>query len=254
MRILLTNDDGIHAEALAEFRRSLSELGDVIIVAPAKETSGAGHSFTFNRPLTHFPIRKNGEFFGHAVEGTPTDCVKLGVTSILDSPPDVVISGINIGENVGINILYSGTVAAAVEGAMLGVPSIAFSLSYSGQPRIADGCIVAASLLKELLANHRSEIKVLNINVPNLPRNEIRGVKITRQSCLVYDESFEKRTDPRGGDYYWITGRLDASKSEPDSDIAALIDGYVSITPLHYDLTHYDSIKAIQNWKFNGRF
>ena len=254
MRILLTNDDGIHAEALAEMRRSLSELGDVTVVAPAKETSGAGHSFTFNKPLMHRPIRKDGEFFGHAVEGTPTDCVKLGVSSILDSPPDLIISGINIGENVGINILYSGTVAAAVEGAMLGIPSIAFSLSYSGQPRIGDGCAVSTSLIKELLANHGNEIKLLNINVPDLPKSEIKGVKITRQSCLVYDESFEKRTDPRGGNYYWITGRMDASRCEPDSDIAALIDGYISITPLHYDLTHYDSIKAIQNWKFDGGF
>jgi len=251
MNILLINDDGIHAEGLAGFGACLKKLGDVTIVAPSQEASAAGHSITLHRPLTHKPVYKNGEFFGHSISGTPADCVKLAVSRLLESPPDIVVSGLNVGANVGINILYSGTVAAAVEGAMLGIPSVAFSICYSKEPRIKEGCRLAASLLRHILEVYKGDFKLLNINLPDCDKDRIKGVKVTRQSCIGYTENFDKRVDPRGRTYYWMTGDLEGAESESGSDIAALEEGYITITPLQYDLTNYLSLEKIQNWNFD---
>ena len=243
MRVLLSNDDGILAPGLAALREAVEDLGAVTVVAPDGPQSAAGRSITLDAPVVCRRVHVDGGFWGIGVAGRPADCVKLACREILDELPDMVLSGINLGANAAINVLYSGTVAAAIEGAMLGVPSLAFSLAETERPDFAEAAAIARELLEKLLANWPPPHKLLNVNIPGLPRSRLRGIRVTHQSASAYRELYEKRVDPWGRTYFWITGELTREfEREPESDLRALADGYISITPLHYDLTAYQAI------------
>ena len=247
MRILLTNDDGIHAPGLAALREAAAGLGDVTVVAPDIERSGVAHSITLAHPLRIRKVSRGGELLGYGVNGAPADCVKLGCDQVLGGRPDLLLSGIILGPNAAFYILYSGTVAGAIEGAVLGIPSVALSLAEVDEPDFAEAAAIARDLVGRLPGDGLDPRTVLNVNIPGLPRTQIRGVRVTHQSRTGYDDYYEKRTDPWGRDYYWITGELQRDfEREPDSDLRALRDGYVSITPLHFDLTHYEAIAALR--------
>ncbi|NQT89229.1 5'/3'-nucleotidase SurE [bacterium] len=247
MRILLTNDDGINGQGLAALKRAVAHLGDVTVVAPDTERSGVGHSITLTQPLRIRKVYHGDAFFGYGINGAPADCVKLACSQILEQPPDLLLSGINLGANAAINILYSGTVAAAVEGAMIGIPSVALSLAETERPDFTEAAHIVSGLLERLLAAGLPPRSLLNVNIPGVPRDAVRGVRVTHQSRTGYNDFYEKRVDPWGRTYYWITGELQQHyENEPDSDLRAVRDGYVSITPLQYDLTCYGAIPALK--------
>jgi len=247
VRILLTNDDGIHAPGLAALREAVEGLGDATVVAPDTERSGVAHSITLAQPLRIRRVQRGDALFGYGVNGAPADCVKLGCDQVLGTKPDLLLSGINLGANAAINILYSGTVAAAIEGALLGIPAVAFSLAEFDNPDFDEAGRVAHELIEQFITAGLDPHTVLNVNIPGLPRSEIKGVRVTHQSRTGYDDCYEKRTDPWGKAYYWITGELQRHfEHEPDSDLRALREGYVSITPLHYDLTDYQALAALR--------
>ena len=254
MRLLLTNDDGVSAPGLAALYQAVRDLGDVTVVAPDVERSAVGHAITLSDPLRVREYQGPGGMDAYAVNGTPADCVKIAVGAILASPVDVVLSGINAGANVGTNVLYSGTVSAATEAAMLGIPAAALSLT-AGRP--ADFS-PAASFARELaLKIHRRGLPAgvsLNVNVPPLPLEKIRGVAITRQGRLRVDEWFDRRTDPRGNLYYWMAGaeEVDVSPKGSDHDDAALGEGFISVTPIHFDLTDTATLKDLETWGLGG--
>ena len=248
MRILLTNDDGIHAPGLAALREAVAGLGETTVVAPDIERSGVAHSITLAHPLRIRRVSHGDEPFGYGINGAPADCVKLACDQILGGKPDLLLSGINLGPNAAINILYSGTVAAAIEGAVLGIPSVALSLAEYDEPDFDEAAAVARELVERLCAGELDPSVVLNVNIPGLARTQIRGVRVTHQSRTGYDDYYEKRVDPWGRAYYWITGELQRHfEQEPDSDLRALREGYVSITPLHYDLTQYEAIPGLRD-------
>ena len=255
MKILLTNDDGIYAPGLAAMARSLRQLGDVTVIAPATEQSGVGHSITFLTPLTIKQVYVDGTPWGWALAGSPADCVKIGVTQIMPERPDLIVSGINGGLNAGINILYSGTVAAAVEGAFYGINSIAVSLEYAENEPFDQAAALAVPIIEKLLARKKSNPELFNLNIPiaalNRPRPEVRVVPM---DVTQYWETFEKRTDPLGRPYYWLTGRPDPRQpktnaiNETLTDLKALHAGYITLTPLDYDMTQTEVIREIQHW------
>jgi 5'-nucleotidase len=238
MKILLTNDDGIHAPGLRAMYEVLREFGDVQVVAPLVEQSGAGHRITYLHPIMVKQIMENGEHFGWAVDGSPADCVKLGVLEFCGGEPDLIVSGINSGANVGINVLYSGTVAAAIEGAFFGITSIAVSLSQGTPPDYPAAAIRALHLIRQVLQQVSRKGMLWNLNFPNSTPAGPKGVRLTSMAVRRRSETVEKRIDPRGRPYYW--SGLDPIKNHtPDqgSDVEALAQGYVSMTPLHFDLT-----------------
>ncbi|MCX5862483.1 MAG: 5'/3'-nucleotidase SurE [Desulfomonile sp.] len=234
--ILLTNDDGIHAEGLRYLRMAASKLGQVNIVAPEAEQSAVGHSITLYDPIKAREVIKDGVFYGYGISGTPADSVKLALYSLLPSPPALVMSGINNGANLGINVLYSGTVSAATEAAILGVPAMAVSLAQKKDPPFSWALPHIERLGKWILDQGLPKGVALNINIPALPPEKIRGFKLTRQALAKFQESVEKREDPRGNVYYWLSGQ-GVENAASDEDVTALAEGYVSITPLFYDLT-----------------
>ncbi|NQU06738.1 MAG: 5'/3'-nucleotidase SurE [Calditrichaeota bacterium] len=250
MRILLTNDDGIHAAGLEALRDSLSGLGDVHVVAPAFEQSGVSHAFSILGMLRYEEVKHKGELFGYAVNGTPVDTVKMALDEILPEPPDIIVSGINHGENSGVNILYSGTLAAAMEGTVLGIPAIAVSVASL---RVTDFSIAADFIRKlciKLPELNLPKDTMLNVNVPNLPKGQIKGVKITRQADSHYNEEIEKRHDPRGREYYWIGGVCINDSKGDDNDMAAVRAGYISITPVRINQTNHDYISTLKGIDF----
>ncbi len=248
--VLLTNDDGIFAPGLFELSLAIRDIAEVVIVAPDSERSAAGHAITIANPLRVSDFEKNGDFFGYAVNGTPADCVKIAYYAVLDRKPDAVISGINLGSNTGINVIYSGTVSAATEGNVLGIPSFAVSLATYTNPNFKVAANFAKKLLPVLLQNKLPAGTCLNVNVPNVKnKSEIQGVKITRQGKSEYEDYYDKRTDPRNHVYYWLTGSKVDVEHEPEVDDVAISQNYISITPLHYDLTNYDALSAIRAWK-----
>lgn len=251
LNILLTNDDGIFAPGLEALYRELKQLGQVAVVAPESEQSAVGHAISLATPLRVKQVALPGGGAGWAVSGTPADCVKIALAELLPQAPDLVVSGINLGPNVGINVLYSGTVSAATEAAILGVKGVAVSLNtYKDADFVA-----AASLAGDLLARLQKwpgwlNGVVLNINLPALPRDQVRGVKVTRQDTAQLVEHFQRRVDPREHVYYWLAEINERRNPDPDTDYGALQDGYISITPIHFDLTHYTSLEAMisQGW------
>ena len=248
MLILVTNDDGIYAPGLAALYLELRRLGEVMVVAPESEQSAVGHAISLNTPLRVKKAPLAGDGWGWAVSGTPADCVKIALAELLDSPPDLVVSGINLGPNVGINVLYSGTVSAATEAAILGVKqAVAVSLDAYKDADFPTAARVAGKLLARLQEeNPPGEQLCLNINLPALPEEAIKGVRLTRQDTGPLTEHFDCRIDPRERRYYWLAEINERQDLDPDTDYAALQAGYISITPLHHDLTHYPSLDTLR--------
>ena len=253
MKVLLTNDDGINAPGLAALEAEIAKFAETIVVAPATEMSAVGHAITLSDPLRVTEFYKNDHFFGYAVSGTPADCVKIAYWALLkDKPkPDLLISGINLGSNTGINTIYSGTVSAATEGAIIQLPSFAISLATFTQPDFSVAAEFAGKLAKILVEKKLPKGVFLNVNVPPVPKEEIRGVRITRQGMSGYFEEFEIREDPRHRKYYWLTGEKLQSENDRDVDDRAIEESYISITPIHYDLTHYPSISELRSWEID---
>lgn len=246
--ILLTNDDGINARGLFMLQREIASLGETVIVAPDSERSAVGHAITLTEPLRADKIDKNGTFYGYAVNGTPADCVKLAVIALLPRSPDLVVSGINLGPNTGVNVIYSGTVSAATEAAIMELPAMAVSLGTFVDPDYLPAARFARRLARELLRRSLPPRTILNVNVPPIPAGKIKGVKITRQGTAMYKEVLEKRKDPRGRSYYWLGGEFELAQESEDCDSAALQAGYISITPLHYDMTAYSFLPQLEKW------
>jgi len=246
MRILLTNDDGIYAPGIFALYEALKPEFDVHVVAPESEMSAVGHAITLTSPLRVQEIRKNGAFFGYAVTGTPADCVKIAVQELLDRPPDIILSGINLGANVGVNILYSGTVSAATEGAFLGIKSAAISLNTRKNPDFRFAARFSKEIIQFMTENNLRGGTALNVNIPALPPEEITGVCITRQGTARFKECFERRNDPRGNTYYWLSGETPVEDRNPDTDSVALKENKITITPVHYDLTCNKELKRLR--------
>ncbi len=244
MRILLSNDDGYFSPGLAILAESLSSLAEITVVAPERDRSGSSNSLTLDRPLS---LRKapNGFFY---VSGTPTDCVHMAVTGMLEDLPDMVISGINHGANMGDDTIYSGTVAAATEGFLLGIPSIAVSLVSHDAEHLATAGRVAADIVRRYQASPFAHACLLNVNVPNVPYHELRGSRITRLGRRHKAEPVVKAINPRGETIYWIGAAGSAQDAGEGTDFHATATDMVSITPLQIDLTHYQQLPLLQEW------
>jgi len=249
MRILLTNDDGIYARGLAALYEELSREADCLIVAPEIEQSAVGHAITLSRPLMVRSATKGGRFLGYAVCGTPADCVKIGIKELADPLPDLVVSGINRGANCGNNVIYSGTVSAATEAAMMGITSIAVSLDSHKEADFTFAARIARKMVRLIAANTSLAGGAFNVNVPCLPEDQIRGIVAVRQGRGRTIESFEKRVDPRDHIYYWMSGEKAASPQDMDTDLGALAAGYVTVTPIQYDLTRYELLETLKSMK-----
>ena len=247
--ILLTNDDGIGAPGLYALVREIRKTADAVVVAPASERSAVGHAITISTPLRVVEYERDGTFFGYAVKGTPADCVKIAVWALLKRRPDAVVSGINLGPNTGINTIYSGTVSAATEGALLSIPSFAVSLATYHRPDFRYAAKFARKLVKVLLREGLPPGVYLNVNVPACPEREVQGVRITRQGMALYREEFDRRTDPQGRVYYWLTGQKVNKEKESNVDDGAILSKCVSVTPVHYDLTKYECIEPLKRWR-----
>lgn len=252
LRILLTNDDGIHADGLYALYNELKKDHDVYIVAPYSEMSAVGHAITLNSPLRVQEIYRNGDFYGYAVTGTPADCIKIAVQELFkDKPPNIVLSGINLGANVGIDVLYSGTVSAATEGAYLGIKSAAISLATRKDPDFSFASRFSRQIIDFLLKNNFNRGIALNVNIPAISSDNIKGVVFTRQAITQYREYFEKRIDPRGNTYYWLAGEITIEENgRPDTDILALQNNMITITPISCDLT---SVKDLEKLRRESR-
>ncbi|RMG56941.1 MAG: 5'/3'-nucleotidase SurE [Deltaproteobacteria bacterium] len=243
--ILVSNDDGIHSEGLIILARRLKQVGRVVVVAPDRERSAVSHSLTLQRPLRIERIKPGF----YAVDGTPTDCVNLAINRFLREKPSLVVSGINKGGNLGDDITYSGTVSAAIEGTILGVPSFAVSLVSRNDYRFEVAAKVAVALASEIISRGLPKDTLLNVNVPNVPEEEIKGVKFTRQGKRIYSDAVIEKTDPRGKKYYWIAGEEIGYERIRGSDIVAVRNNYISITPLHLDMTNYRSLRQLKKWE-----
>jgi 5'-nucleotidase len=252
MRILLTNDDGIHAPGLFALYDALQSDHKVRIVAPETEMSAVGHAITLTSPIRVQEVRKQGRFFGHAVKGTPADCVKIAVQELLDAPPDVVLSGINAGANVGVNILYSGTVSAATEGAFLGIRSAAISVAELKDPDFGFAARFSRQVIRFMMESDLSDGTALNVNIPAVPPDAIRGVVLARQGTSRFKERFDRRNDPRGHVYYWLTGETFIENGNPRNDSVALEQNYITITPIHYDLTCEKELERLARFPLPG--
>lgn len=249
MRILLSNDDGVRAKGIELLAEALSDYGEITVVAPDRDRSAASSSLTIDNVLRENRL-ENGFI---SINGTPTDCVHLGLTGLLDNKPELVVAGINFGSNLGDDVIYSGTVAAAIEGRLLGVPAIAISLSYKKdvkQQKIYFS--TAAEVAKKLVAQFKKENlakdTILNVNVPNIPISELKGIKITRLGHRHKSEDSTKTTDPRGREIFWIGPVGKEDDAGEGTDFWAVNNGYVSVTPLHTDLTNYSALESTNDW------
>jgi len=243
--ILVSNDDGVRSEGIVALAEALKDLGSVYVVAPDRERSAASHSLSLTHPLRVEKISHRV----YSVDGTPTDCVNLGVNGILRGKKiDLLVSGINKGANLGDDITYSGTVSAAMEGTLLGIPSIAISLVTRTRFRFDTAAEMAKDVARKVLKRGLPEDTLLNVNVPNTAREEIHGVRVTRMGKRVYGDLIVEKRDPRGKKYYWIGGDNLNSEDVPGSDLEAIEDGFISVTPIHLDLTNYAALRALRKW------
>jgi 5'-nucleotidase len=248
LNILICNDDGIDAPGIQALAQELKKIARVTVVAPDRQQSAVGHAITMNYPIRAVAFHKNGEFFGYAVDGTPADCVKLAVKFLLKEKPDLLVSGINHGSNTAINIIYSGTVSAATEGTILGIPSIAVSLTTYAAADFSYAARIAARLAQMVIERGLPQGTLLNVNVPALPEKEIKGIKVTEQGKSSWDDTFDVRRDPANREYFWLTGRMNVTDTDPDTDQVAVMEGYVSVTPIHYDITDRDQLGRLRSW------
>jgi 5'-nucleotidase len=244
MKILLSNDDGYHAEGLAALASAVGALAETVIVAPDRNQSGASHSLTLDAPL-RVGTTPEGVYF---VSGTPTDCVHLAITGLLDEEPDMVVAGINHGSNLGDDVLYSGTVAAAIEGRFLGLPAIAVSLTGDDPQHFSTAAQAACSLIERLWNHPLPADTILNVNVPDVPHSELRGYQATRLGFRHRSEPMVKAVDPKGQPIYWVGPAGSGQDAGPGTDFHAIGEGFVSVTPIQVDLTRYDAIETLGSW------
>ena len=250
--ILVTNDDGISAPGIRTLISAMNEIGDVVVVAPDSPQSAMGHAITINSTL-HCNLIKidDGPQIEYSCSGTPADCVKFGVNEILDRKPDICVSGINHGSNSSINVIYSGTMSAAVEACVEGVPAIGFSLlDYNWNADFSQIREHVIKITKKALKEGIPKGNALNVNFPKLKKEEIKGIKVCRQANAYWIEKFDKRTNPQGREYYWLTGEFINKDKGSDSDEWALENGYISIVPIKFDMTDHDNISKLRNWIF----
>lgn len=245
MRILLTNDDGIHAIALEALEREFRDMGEIVVVVPDRDQSATSHALTLHRPLRIREVKPGW----HSVDGTPTDCVMIAYHGLLEHPPDLVVSGINHGPNMGEDVFYSGTVAAAIEGALQGTPAIAASLVTREPSDFRDAARFIRRLAELALGERFGDKRVLNVNVPHRPWDEVRGVKLTRLGTRVYSDTLIEKRDPRGRPYFWIGGEDPVWESHEGTDFHAVHAGYISITPLALDLTDFKTMVDMESWR-----
>ena len=253
MLILLTNDDGIYAPGLAAIERELEKLGEVYVVAPQFEQSGVGHSITYLSPLVCKEVFEGKQRRGWAVEGSPADCVKLGIFEFCPRRPDVVISGINSGLNAGINVLYSGTVAAAIEGSFFGLTSMAVSLEWDDHANYEKAAAMARGVIEQVLAKKADAPQLYNLNIPTAAVQNARPeLRVVPMGLARWGEQYEKRIDPRGRPYFWATGdKPPTVLGEGETDVLALKKGHLTLTPLHFDLTQRGVLEQMRQWSFN---
>ena len=250
--ILITNDDGISAPGISALVEVMRELGDVVVVAPDKPQSGMGHAITINSTLRINKARIYGVKEEYSCTGTPVDCVKIAVNKILKRKPDLCVSGINHGSNMSINVIYSGTMSAAVEGAIEGIPAIGFSLcNHSIDADFTASKKVVKTIAENVLKNGLPKDVCLNVNIPDLKFDELKGIKVCRQARANWVEELDERKDPSGNSYFWLTGRFDNyDTGKTDTDVWALDNNYVSIVPTQFDMTAHTALKEIENFKF----
>ena len=252
MQILLTNDDGIYAPGLAAMEQELARLGEVTVVAPAVEQSGVGHSITFLSPLMAKEVFDGDRRRGWAVEGSPADCVKLAIGQFCPRRPDLIVSGINGGFNIGINVLYSGTVAGATEGALFGIPSVAVSLEYDERAKFDRAAVLAVDLIEQILEQQdpRSE-PLYNINIPTVALDRPTEVRVVPMATARWPADFDERIDPKGRRYYWAMGTPPVAIEGELTDLEAIAQGFVTLTPLRIDRTEQGMLDTLQGWKFS---
>jgi 5'-nucleotidase len=249
LNILLTNDDGVYSKGLAALAGEISKIADVTVVAPDRERSATAHAITMHKPLrvekVDFPIKNITTW---KVNGTPSDCVKIALEAMLNFTPDMVLSGINQGPNLGTDVIYSGTVSAAIEATIMGVPAIAFSVTAYENVEYDTASTLAGKLVPQILKDDFPDDVLLNINIPHVPEEKIEGIYITHLGTRRYRNSFVKRKDPRGRSYYWLAGEVIENQENIGSDVWAIKNNYVSITPLKFDLTNYTIIEKLNKW------
>lgn len=251
MRILVTNDDGVHADGLFALRQALQAVGDVTVVAPERQQSATGHAITLHKPLRMTPVKLRDGSPAFGSNGTPSDCATLGVLEAMDGDVDLVVSGINHGPNLGWDVHYSGTVSAAIEATVMGKPSIAISVAdWAAEVHWDTAAQFAVRLARVVQAHPLPPYTILNVNVPNIPEADVRGVLVTTQGRRQYVDRIEKRSDPLGRPYYWLGGSLadEAAGSEAGTDVRAVADGFISVTPIHLDLTAYALLPTLKEW------
>jgi len=248
-KILITNDDGIFAPGIYALWEAMSEIGDLTVVAPDSEKSAVGHAITLTDPIRVQEMNGKNGYSGFAVKGTPADCVKLACRALMKDPPDIVVSGINSGANIGNDIIYSGTVSAATEGTFLGIPSLAISLTSIKGGDMSAAQETSKQVVRKVLKHGLPSGILLNVNIPHIPQNQIKGTRLTRQGNLVFKDKFEKREDPRGKYYYWMSGEHSEDKEE-GTDGFAIKNGYISITPIHHQLTENSFLETLKTWNF----
>lgn len=254
MRVLLTNDDGIHSPGLRALAEAFGAAHDTAVVAPEEQRSATGHAITLHKPLRARPSAAYpAGVTAWATNGTPADCVVLGVHELLPSRPDVVVSGINVGPNLGLDLTYSGTVSGAMEGAILGIPSMAISVASFVDVRFDVAAAFAERLARLVLDRRLPADALINVNVPNLPGDQLKGVAITRQSSRRYLSRVERRTDPRGQSYYWLTGEPQTMADDAGTDGWAVAAGYVSVTPIHLNMTDDRLLRELGTWGLSVR-
>lgn len=248
--IIVTNDDGITSPGIMALIEVAKNHGEIYIIAPDKPQSGVGHAITLNSTLRINKIKINGNLKGYSCSGTPVDCIKLAVNEIVPRKPDLIVSGINHGSNCSINVIYSGTMSAAIEGALEGIPSVGFSLlDYSIEADFSAAKNIADKIISSVLKNKMPKDVCLNVNIPRLKESEIMGIKICRQAIANWEEKFDKRFDPSGKDYYWLTGEFKNYDKGTDTDVWALENNYVSVVPTQIDLTAYQAMETLKKWK-----
>ena len=245
----MTNDDGIRAPGIRALWDKLKEIAEIVVAAPAQQQSATGHSITVYHPIWVNEQRfDDPRISGWRIGGTPADSVKIALDTLMTDKPDLVVSGINQGPNLGTDVLYSGTVSAAVEGAMHGIPAIAVSLVSYDSPDFSAAADFCCSLVEQFKAGKLPTFSLLNVNVPPGPAEQIRGVSVTRLGNIEYENAFEKRTDPHGRTYYWMAGTPVQGHNAADTDVAAIEQGRISVTPIHFDLTDYTLLDELRRW------
>ena len=254
--ILISNDDGVQAKGLHSLIESMKPFGEIVVVAPEKGESGKSHAITISTPVRVRKVSESEDLVIYSCSGTPVDSVKLAINQLLPRKPDFLVSGINHGSNASISVIYSGTMGAAIEGCLNGIPSVGFSvLDHSSDADFSLAEKYIGTIFKNVMENSLPVNVCLNVNFPVVPKNKVKGIRICRQTKGVWKEEYEKRKDPHNHDYYWLTG--DFHNFEPqskDTDEWALANNYIAIVPIHVDLTSYDGIKQIQGWTYDINF